>query len=52
MNYLEVEKYLYTLDVFTRKLHSYFHEHKITVLTNQPLKHFLQKPDTSGMMIK
>lgn len=38
MNYLEVEKYLTALVVFTRKFHPYFDEHEITVLTNQPLK--------------
>lgn len=34
MNYLEIEKYIYALVVSTRKLHSYFHTHDITILTN------------------
>lgn len=42
MNYLEVDKYLCAL-VVSAKIDPYFHEHEITVLINEPLKHFLQK---------
>lgn len=52
MNYLKVQKYLYALVISARKLHPYFQEHEITVLNNQSLKHFLQKPYASGRMIK
>lgn len=52
MNYMEVGKYLYTLVISARKLRIYFHEHEITVLTNQSLKHFLQKHEASSRMIK
>ena len=51
-NYTPIEKHLYALVHAARKLRPYFHAHEVTVLTNQPLKHFLQKPDASGRMIK
>ena len=35
-----------------QKLHSYFQAHPIVVLTNQPLKSILHKPDISGIMLK
>lgn len=53
MNYMEVEKFLYALMVSAMKLRPYFHEHRIIVSTNPPLKHFPQKQyDASGRMIK
>ena len=35
-----------------QKLRSYFQAHPIVVLTNQPLKSILNKPDISGIMLK
>ncbi|GKV30660.1 hypothetical protein SLEP1_g39449 [Rubroshorea leprosula] len=35
-----------------RKLRPYFQSHPIIVLTNQPLKQILQKPECSGRLIK
>lgn len=52
MKYLEIEKYLYALIFSTRKLCPYFDAHNVTILTNQPLKHFLQMLDVSGRMLK
>lgn len=52
ISYMEVKKHLFTLVVSARKLRLYFQEHEIIVLTNQSLKCFLQKPDTSGRRIK
>lgn len=43
IKYIEVETYHYALVILVRKFHPYFHAHDITFLTNQPLKHFLQK---------
>ena len=34
------------------KLRHYFQAHPIIVLTDQPLKHILQQPDTSGRLLK
>ncbi|XP_022891750.1 uncharacterized protein LOC111406590 [Olea europaea var. sylvestris] len=43
-----VEQLALALIVTARKLRQYFQSHPIIVLTNQPLKHILQKPDVSG----
>lgn len=52
MKYLEIKNYLYSLIILAPKLRTYFYVHIITVLTNQPLKHFLQKFDASRRMAK
>lgn len=52
INYLEIGKYLCTLVVSITKFCLYFHVYDSIVLTNQTLKHFLQKLDTVGRMIK
>ncbi|GAV56649.1 hypothetical protein CFOL_v3_00191 [Cephalotus follicularis] len=50
--YPEVEKFAYALIIAARKLRPYFQAHAIKVLTDQPLKQVLSKPDTSGRLIK
>lgn len=50
--YLETEKLVLTLVVLQRKLQPYFQAHVIIVLTNQPLRQKLSKPEVSGRMIK
>ncbi|GAV85155.1 RVT_3 domain-containing protein [Cephalotus follicularis] len=50
--YPEVEKFAYALIIAARKLRSYFQAHAIKVLTDQPLKQVLAKPDTSGRLVK
>ena len=50
--YLKIEKFAYTLLITARKLHHYFQAHPIVVLTDQPLKPFLQRPNTSGRLLK
>ncbi|CAL9018474.1 unnamed protein product, partial [Prunus brigantina] len=40
------------LVISARRLRPYFQAHQITVLTNQPLRQVLQKPETSGRLIK
>jgi hypothetical protein len=37
--YLELEKIAYAVVMATRKLRHYFEAHRVTVLTNQPLKY-------------
>ena len=50
--YSMVERYVLTLVHATRKLRSYFQSHPIVVVTDQPLKQILSKPDVSGRMVK
>ncbi|XP_022841838.1 uncharacterized protein LOC111365514 [Olea europaea var. sylvestris] len=38
--------------ITARKLRQYFQSHPIIVLTNQPLKHILQRPDVSGRLLR
>lgn len=52
IKYLDIEKYLYALIVSARTLWPYFHAPDIIVLTNQTLKQFLQKSNTSRRMVK
>ncbi|GFS38889.1 hypothetical protein Acr_00g0059990 [Actinidia rufa] len=50
--YPRIEKLAYALMIAARKLHHYFQAHPIIVLTDQPLKHILQRPDASGRLLK
>ncbi|GFZ07006.1 hypothetical protein Acr_18g0011760 [Actinidia rufa] len=50
--YPRIEKLAYTLMTAARKLRHYFQAHPIIVLTDQPLKQILQRPDTSGRLLK
>ncbi|GFS37177.1 hypothetical protein Acr_00g0050430 [Actinidia rufa] len=50
--YPKIEKLAYALMIAARKLRHYFQAHPIIVLTDQPLKHILQRPDTSGRLLK
>ncbi|VVA39663.1 PREDICTED: rve domain-containing, partial [Prunus dulcis] len=47
-----VEKLAFALVVSARRLRPYFQAHTIHVLTNQPLRQVLQKPETSGRLVK
>ena len=40
------------LHIAAKKLHPYFQTHQVTILTNQPLRVTLHKPDLSGWMMK
>ncbi|KAL0395474.1 UNVERIFIED_CONTAM: hypothetical protein Slati_4513600 [Sesamum latifolium] len=51
-NYLLIEKYALALIVTTRKLRLYFQSRAIIMLTNQPLKQVLTKPEASGRLVK
>ncbi|CAL8174755.1 unnamed protein product [Prunus armeniaca] len=50
--YPEIEKLALALVISARKLRPYFQCHTIIVLTNHPLRQVLQKPETSGRLIK
>ncbi|KAI5342892.1 hypothetical protein L3X38_010768 [Prunus dulcis] len=48
----DIEKLAFALVVSARRLRPYFQAHTIHVLTNQPLRQVLQKPETSGRLVK
>jgi len=48
VRYTHVQKLLYTLLITSRKLHHYFDEHKITVVTDFPLGDILRNHDATG----
>ncbi|CAL8993406.1 unnamed protein product, partial [Prunus brigantina] len=50
--YPQLEQLAYALVLSARRLRPYFQAHSINVLTNQPLRQVLQKPETSGRLIK
>ncbi|GFS42902.1 hypothetical protein Acr_00g0082420 [Actinidia rufa] len=50
--YPRIERIAYALMIAARKLRHYFQAHSIIVLTDQPLKQILQRPDTSGRLLK
>ncbi|CAL9000460.1 unnamed protein product [Prunus brigantina] len=50
--YPDIEKLAFALVVSARRLRPYFQAHTIHVLTNQPLRQVLQKPETSGRLVK
>jgi len=47
-----MEKWALTLITAARKLRPYFQAHPIVVMTDQPLRQTLQKPDASGRLVK
>ncbi|GKV13754.1 hypothetical protein SLEP1_g24737 [Rubroshorea leprosula] len=52
LRYPIVEKAILAVVTSARKLRPYFQSHPIIVLTNQPLRQILQKPECSGRLIK
>ncbi|GMH26334.1 hypothetical protein Nepgr_028177 [Nepenthes gracilis] len=50
--YPHAEKMALVLVYAARKLRPYFQSHRIVVLTDQPLKSILQKPETLGRLVK
>ena len=50
--YLKIDKLAYALLIAAKKFRHYFQPHPIAVLTDQPLKQILQRPDTSGRLLK
>ncbi|KAI5355346.1 hypothetical protein L3X38_008241 [Prunus dulcis] len=52
LRYTPLEQLALALVVSARRLRPYFQAHGIKVLTNQPLRQVLQKPEISGRLIK
>ncbi|GKU87836.1 hypothetical protein SLEP1_g2170 [Rubroshorea leprosula] len=52
LRYPIAEKAALAIVTSARKLRPYFQSHPIIVLTNQPLRQILQKPECSGRLIK
>ncbi|KAI5337749.1 hypothetical protein L3X38_017020 [Prunus dulcis] len=52
VRYPDIEKLVFALVVSARRLQPYFQAHTIHVLTNQLLRQVLQKPETSGRLVK
>ncbi|CDO99984.1 unnamed protein product [Coffea canephora] len=52
LRYTSIERYILALVHATRKLRSYLQTHPVVVMTDQPLKQILSKPDASGMMVR
>ena len=50
--YLKIEKLTYTFMIAARKLYHYFQAHPIVILIDQSLKQILQRPNTSGRLLK
>lgn len=50
--YPVVEKLVLALVHASRRLKHYFQAHPVTVLTNQPLKQILHRPEASGRLVK
>uniref|UniRef100_A0A2N9IJZ2 Uncharacterized protein n=1 Tax=Fagus sylvatica TaxID=28930 RepID=A0A2N9IJZ2_FAGSY len=50
--YSAMEKLALALIIATRKLRPYFQSHKIIVLTNDPLRKAMNKPDAAGRLIQ
>ncbi|CAL9024921.1 unnamed protein product [Prunus brigantina] len=52
LRYSPLEQLALALAVSARRLRPYFQAHEITFLTNQPIRQVLQKPKTSGRLVK
>ncbi|XP_077232112.1 uncharacterized protein LOC143866573 [Tasmannia lanceolata] len=52
LGFMRVEKLAYVLVMAARKLRPYFQAHTIKVLTDQPLRQVLHRPDISGRLVK
>nr|XP_027123971.1 uncharacterized protein LOC113740625 [Coffea arabica] len=50
--YTSIERYVLALVHAARKLRSYFQVHPVVVMTDQPLKQILSRPDASGIMVR
>ena len=50
--YLKIKKRAYALLMAAKKPRYYFQAHPIAILTDQPLKQIIYRPDTSGRLLK
>ena len=51
-NYPRIEKIAFTLIVASRKLRQYFQANPILVMTDQPIKKSMNKPEVTSRMIQ
>ena len=51
MRYPMIRKKTLALVISVRKLRPYFQAHTIVVLTNQPLRQVMQKPEAFGRLV-
>ena len=49
--YPRIEKLAFALVIVSRKLRPYFQAHTILVMTNQPLRKAMGRPDVAGRMV-
>ena len=50
--YLRIEKIAFALIVVSRKLRQYFQANPILVMTDQPIKKSMNKPEAAGRMVQ
>ena len=50
--YLRIEKLVFSLIIASRKLRPYFQAHTILVVTDQPLRKAMSRPDVAGRMVQ
>ena len=49
--YLQIEKITFALIVAFKKFHPYFQANPIVVMTDQPIKKVMNKPEAVGQMV-
>nr|GEU85982.1 reverse transcriptase domain-containing protein [Tanacetum cinerariifolium] len=52
LNYIPMEKLVLTLVFAAKRLRRYFQAHPITVITEQPIKQIISRPDVAGRLQK
>lgn len=52
LNYFTIGKFVPAVITVSWKLHPYFHEHKVEVLTDESLKNIIHNQKASGRLIK
>nr|GFB62171.1 reverse transcriptase domain-containing protein [Tanacetum cinerariifolium] len=52
LNYSPMEKLVLSLVLAAKRLRRYFHPHPITVITDQPIKQVMSRPDVAGRLQK
>ena len=50
-NYLRIEKIAFALIMASRKLRQYFQANPILVMTDQPIKKSMNRPEAAGRMV-
>ena len=51
-DYPRIEKLAFTLIIASRKLRQYFQANPILVMTDQPIKKSMNKPEATGRMVQ